>query len=165
MYINNQQIYDSNGLYAHISYIKKKFEGALHSEGYNCEVFRDEFMEALLSGPSFTRRSKNLRRTVGFMLQAKLGVDFICTSVLLYPDMKSRLQLIRTGPIFYLITDNPSISLGFIDCSFYTRPILLKYDYQKRRMDMLELTPVEFKYLETLAKILIIPARKGHFNQ
>ena len=44
VYINNQQIYISNGLYAHKSYISNNFKGAiteykgvLHCEGYNYE--------------------------------------------------------------------------------------------------------------------------------
>ena len=63
VYINNQQIYNSNGLYAHKSYISNNFKGAiseykgvLHCEGYDYEEFRDEIMEAPLSVPFFTRR-------------------------------------------------------------------------------------------------------------
>ena len=44
VYINNQQIYNSNGLYAHKSYISNKFKaaiseykGVLNCEGYNYE--------------------------------------------------------------------------------------------------------------------------------
>ena len=73
--------------------------------------------------------------------------------------MKIRQQLIRTRPNFYLITDNPKVSLGNVDCSLYTRRIALKGDHHKKRMDMLAYTPVEFNYLETLAQTLITPAR------
>ena len=102
MYINNQQIYNSNGLYAHKSYISNNFmgaiseyEGVLHCEGYDCEEFPDEIMETPLSEPSFTRRMKMPSRPDGFMLYGKLGVDFFSTSELLYPNMKFRLRLIR----------------------------------------------------------------------
>ena len=44
MYINNQQIYNSNGLYAHKSYFSNNFKTAifeykevLHCEGYDFE--------------------------------------------------------------------------------------------------------------------------------
>ena len=44
VYINNQQIYNSNGLYAHKSYISNnfkaaisEFKGNLHCEGYDYE--------------------------------------------------------------------------------------------------------------------------------
>ena len=62
-------------------------------------------------------------------------------------------------------SDNPNVSLGFVGCSFYTRRIALKDDYHKKRMDMLAYTPVEFNYLETLAKTFIIPTRQNQFIQ
>ena len=79
--------------------------------------------------------------------------------------MKIRLRLIRARPNFYMISDNPNVSLGIVDCSLYTRRIALKDDYHKKRMDMLAYTPVEFNYLETLAKTFIIPARQKQFIQ
>ena len=168
----NQQIYNSNGLYAHKSYISNNFKGAifeykgvLHCEGYDYEEFPDEIMEALLFEPFFTRRMKMLSRPDGFMFYGKLGFDFFSTSELLYPNMKVRLGLIRARPTFYMISDNPNVSLGIVDCSLYTRRIALKDDYHKRRMDMLAYTPVEFNFLETLAKTFIIPARQNQFLQ
>ena len=83
VYINNQQIYNSIGLYAHKSDISNNFKrafsqnkGVLHCEGYDYEEFPDEIMEAPLSEPFFTRRMKMLSRPDGFMLYGKLGVDF-----------------------------------------------------------------------------------------
>ena len=102
VYINNQQTYNSNGLYAHKAYISNNFKGAisenkgvLHCEGYDYEEFPDEIMEAPLSEPFFTRRTKMLSRPDGFMLYDKLGVDFFSNSEMLYPNMKTRLRLIR----------------------------------------------------------------------
>ena len=172
MYTNNHQIYNSNGLYAHKSYISNNFKGAifeykgvLHCEGKDYEKFPDEIMEAPLSEPFFTRRMKMLIRPDGFMLYGKLGVDFFSTSDLLYPNMKIRLRLIRARPKFYMISHSPNVSLGIVDCSVYSRRIALKDDYHKKRMDMLAYTPVEFNYLETHAKTFIIPARQNQFFQ
>ena len=64
-----------------------------------------------------------------------------------------------------MIIDNPNVSLGIVDCSLYTRRFALKDDYHKKLMDMIAYNPVEFNYLETLAKIFIIPARQNHFIQ
>ena len=64
-----------------------------------------------------------------------------------------------------MISDNPNVSLGIVDCSLYTRRIALQDDYHKKRMDMLPHTPVEFNYLETLAKTFIIPGRQNQFIQ
>ena len=167
MYINNQQIHNYHGLYAHKSYISNNFKGAiseykgvLHCEGYDYEELPDEIMEAPLSEPFFTRRMKMLSRPDGFMLYGILRIDFFSTSDLLYPNMKVRLGLIRARPIFYMISDNPNVSLAIVDCSLYTRCIGLKDDYPRKRMDMLAYTSVEFNYLETIAKTFINPARQ-----
>ena len=108
---------------------------------------------------------KLLSRPDGFMLYGKLGIDFFSTSELLYPNMKIRLQLIKAGPNFYMIHDNPNVSLGIVYFSLYTRCIALKDDYHKKRMDMLAYAPVEYNYLETSAKTFIIPARQNQFIQ
>ena len=172
VYINNQQIYNPNEPYAHKFYFSNnskgaitEYKGVLHCEGYDYEEFPDEIMEVLLSEPFFTRRMKMLSRPDGFLLYGKLGVNFFSTSELLYPNMKIRLRLIRARPNFYMISDNPNVSLGIVACSPYTRRIALKDDYHKKRMDMLAYTPVEFNYLETLAKTFTIPARQNQFIQ
>ena len=77
--------------------------------------------------------------------------------------MKIGLRLIRARPKIYMISYNPNVSLGNVDCSNYTRLIALKDNYHKKRMDMLAYTPVEFNYLETLVKTFIIPARQNQF--
>ena len=106
-----------------------------------------------------------LSRPNGFMSYGKLGVEFFSISELLYSNMNNTLRLIRARPNFYMISANPHVSLGIVDCSLYTRRIALKDDYRKKRMDMLAYNPVELIYLETLAKTLIIPARQNQFNQ
>ena len=64
-----------------------------------------------------------------------------------------------------MISDNPNVSPGNVDCSLYTRRIALKDDYHKKRMETPAYSPVEFNYLETLAKTFIIPARQNQFIQ
>ena len=66
--------------------------------------------------PFLTRKMKLLSRPDGFMLYGKLGIDFFSTSELLYPNMKIRLRLIRARPYFYMISENPNVSLGIVDC-------------------------------------------------
>ena len=171
VYISNQQTYNSNGLYAHKSYISNNFKatiseykGILHCEGYDYEQDPEDITNPL-PGPFFTRRMKLLSRPDGFMLYGKLGIDFFSTSELLYPIIKNRLRLIRARPNFYMTSDNPNVSLGIVDCSLYTRRIALKDDYHKNRMDMLAYAPVEYIYLEILAKTFIIHARQNQFIQ
>ena len=76
---------------------------------------------------------KILTRPDGFMLYNKLEVDFLVTSEL--PDRN--MKLFRARPIFYMISDNPNVSLGSIDCSLYTRRIARNDDYYKRRTELL----------------------------
>ena len=64
-----------------------------------------------------------------------------------------------------MINDNPNVIRGIVDCATYNRHIARKEDYYKKRMDMLAYTPVEFNYLETLAKTFIIPATQNQFFQ
>ena len=137
----------------------------LHCQGYDFEANPEDAMYNPLEDPFFSKRMKMFSRPDGFMLCGKLGVDFATTSELLYPNMKVRLRLIRVRPNFYIISDNPNVSLGIVDCSLYNRRITLKDDYQKKRMGMLAYSPVEYNYLETLAKTFIIPARQNQFIQ
>ena len=168
MYINNHQSYNSNGLYAHKSHISYNFKstltdykGVLLCEGYVYE----EDSENLLESPFFTRRTKLYSRPDGFMLYGKLGIDFLTTSELLHPNMKKRIRLNRARPNFYIISENPNVSLGIVDCSQYNRRVMLKEDYHKKRMSQLAYAPVESNYMETLAKTFIIPARQNQFIQ
>ena len=121
-------------------------------------------MEAPLSDAFITRRMEMLSRLDVFMLYVILGVEFFSTSELLYPNKKSRLRLIGARPNFHMISDNPNVSLGIVDCSLYTRRIALRDDYHKKRLHMLAYTPVEFNNLVTLAKTFIIPERQNQFS-
>ena len=105
-----------------------------------------------------------LSKTDGSMVFGKRGIDFFSSSELLYSNMKVRLRLIRARPNFFMISDNHEVGIGIVDCSLYTRRIALKDDYHKR-MDILAYTPVEYNYLETLAKTFIIPARQTEIIQ
>ena len=62
-----------------------------------------------------------------------------------------------------MISENPKLSLGIVDCSMYTPRVMLKDDYHKKRMSQLVYAPVEYNYMETLAKTYIIPARQNQF--
>ena len=131
----------------------------MQCKGYDYEELLDEILEAPLSEPFFTTRMKMLSRPDVFMLYGKLGVEFFSAFEFLYPIIKIRLQLIRAKPNLYMISDNYNVSLGFVDCSLYSRPIAHKDDYHKKRMDKLAYTPVDFNFLETAANTSIIPAR------
>ena len=99
------------------------------------------------------------------MLYGKLGIDFFSTFDLLDPNIEITLRLIRARPNFYMISDNPNVILGNVDCSLYNRRIVFKDGYHKKRMNMLDYATVEYIYLQTLAKTFIILSRQNQFIQ
>ena len=138
VYINNQQIYNSNGLYVHKSYISNnckaaisEYKGVLHCEGYDYEQDPEDINNPL-PDPFFTRRMILLSRPDGFMLYGKLEIDFFSTSELLYPNMKIGLRLIRARPNFYMISDNPNVSLGIVIVHFTLVVLLSRMIITKR---------------------------------
>ena len=154
--------------YAHKSHISNNFKSSLsenkgvwHCEGYDYE----ENPGNLVEGPFFSGRMKLYSRPECFMLYGKPGIDFLTISELLYPNMKVRIRLIRARPNFYMIGENPNVSLGIVDCSLYTRRVVLKEDYHKKRMSQPAYAPVEYNYMETLAKTFIIHVRQNQFIQ
>ena len=83
VYINNQQIYKFNGLYAHKSYVSNNFKGAiseyravLHCKGYDFGANPDDIEDSPLFDPFFSRRLQMPLRSEGFTLYGKLGVGF-----------------------------------------------------------------------------------------
>ena len=63
-----------------------------------------------------------------FMLYGKLGIDFFTTLDLLYPNMKVPIRLFRVRPTFYMISQDPNGTLAIVECSRYTRGVMLKKD-------------------------------------
>ena len=173
VYINNQQFYNSNGVYAHKSYISNNFKGAiseykglLHCEGYDFEEFLDEIKEAPLSEPFFARRMKMLSKPDGFMLYGKLGVYFFSTSEIFYSNMKIGIRLIRARPNFYMISDIPNVSLGIVDCSLYTRRIALNNNYHRKRMACLLTLLWSSTVWKLLQKLLsFLPEKTSSFKK
>ena len=82
VYINNQQIYNSIGLYTNKSYISNNFKaayyvykGVLYCEGYDYEQVPEDISNPP-PDPFFTRRMILLSRSDVFMFYCKLGILF-----------------------------------------------------------------------------------------
>ena len=106
--------------------------GLLLCDGYDYEKIPDEFMEALLSEPFFTRKMKMLSGPDDFMLYGIIGVDLFFTFELLNPNLKKRYDKIKATSKFYMFSDNTNVSLGNHDCSLYTRSIALTDAYRNK---------------------------------
>ena len=172
MYINNQQVYHSNSLYAHKSYISNNFKGAiseymgvLHCEGYNYEMEPGFDIDGALQEPFSSRRSRMVNETDGFYLYGKLGIDFFTTATLLYPNTKVRIRLIKANPSFYMLSANPHVDLKIQQSVLHTKRIELKEEYHQKNMDMLAYSPVKYTFMETRAKTFIIPNGQNQFIQ
>ena len=172
VYINNQQIYHSNGLYAHKSYISNNFKGAiseykgvLHCEGYDYET-NPEFDPTIpLDEHFYARRVRMINEPNGFSLYGKLGIDFFTTAGLLYPGTKVRMRMIKANPSFFMLSENPHVDLKIVNCALYTRRVVLKDEYHKKNMDMQLYSPIKYNFLETRAKTYIIPSGQNQFIQ
>ena len=160
LYINDHQIYTSKGLYAQKHHISIDFKSTLtdykvvlHCEGFDYE----EEPKNLLEGPFFTGRMKLYSRPDGFMLYGELSIDFLTTLELPYPNMKARIRLIRARPNLYMISESLNASLGIVDCSLYTRRVMLKEEYHKKEglnKLMLQLSATTWKHWQRFISFL-----------
>ena len=62
-----------------------------------------------------------------------------------------------------MISQNHNVSLGNVDCTYYTHRVAPKDDYHRKTLDMLACTPAEVNYMETLAKTSTFPAGQKQF--
>ena len=147
LYINNHQIYNSNRLYAQKTYFSNSFKSTLTDYKRSC-IVKNMTMKKI----------QRITSKVHFLLEewnCTVDLRVSCStvsSVLLHPNMKVRIRLIRARPCFCMISENPNVSLGNVDRSLYTRWLMLKWDYHKKRMSQQAYAPVEYNYMETLAK-------------
>ena len=123
VYINNQQIYNFNGLYAHNACLFNNFKEViseymrvLHCEGYIYGKSSHEILESPLCEHFITRRINMRSRSDGFKFYGELGVDIMSTSELLDPILKFRSRVIRARLNFYMISDNLNVGQGIVDC-------------------------------------------------
>ena len=127
VYFNNTMVYNANGLYPHKAQISNKFnssavsnKGILACHGYSFE----EYPEAFDMYP-FTDRANSLRSETTFSLYGRLAIDLFTCEKLLLAKTKVQIKLIRARPKFYMLSDNPNVKLKLVDCSLFTRRILV----------------------------------------
>ena len=170
LYINNQQLYNSNGSYAHKSYISNNFEkgiseykGALKFEAYDYEEFPDEITEALSPVNFFHKEVETAQKTRWLHVVLWIRSWFFLHFWSAVSKYETYITNIQSQTYFYMISDNPKVSLVNVDCSLYTRRIALKVNYHRKRIDMLAYIPGEVPLLETLVMIFIFPAWQNQF--
>ena len=64
-----------------------------------------------------------------------------------------------------MLSDNPNVSLKIVDCSQFTRRILLAEPNHQFLQWNLEKEPAHYNYMETIARSFIIPSHQNQFIQ
>ena len=120
-------VYNTNGLYPPKAQISNKFNSsAVSNKGIPaCHGFSfEEYPDAFDMHP-LTDRANSLGTGITFSFYGRLALDLFTYEKLLLPITKVRIKLIRARPNFYMLSDNPNFSLKFVDCSLFTRRILV----------------------------------------
>ena len=129
----------------------------------------------------FTDRANSLGSGITFSIYGRLAIDlFTCKKLLLpktrvdlftckkllLPKTRVRIELIRARPNFYMLSGNPNVSLKVVDCSLFTRRILVAEPTRQHLQWNLEREPAHYNYMETIARtFIIIPSRQNQFIQ
>ena len=167
VYLNNQQVYNSNGLYGHKALISNEFnastmnnEGILACHGYEFEKDPSDYEKS-----PFIDREEELLLKDGVTLYGKLAIDLFQCEKLLLPNTKIRLKLIRARPNFYMISYNPHVSLRVLDCSLFTRRVVVNEVYHQTIKYQLTHQPACYNFMETIARTFIVPSGQNQFIQ
>ena len=64
-----------------------------------------------------------------------------------------------------MLFDNPNVSLKVVDCSLFTRRVLVAEPNYQHLQWNLEREPAHYNYMETIARTFIIPSRQNQFIQ
>ena len=135
-------------------------KGILACLGYSFEAFPDAF-----DMHPFTDRANSLGTGITFSLYGRLAIDLSTCDKLLLPNIKVRIKLIRARPNFYMLSDNPNVSLKIVDCPLFTRRILFHEPNHQHLQLNLEREPTRYNYMETIARTFIILSRQNQFIQ
>ena len=135
-------------------------KGILACHEYSFEELPDAF-----DMHPFTDRANCLGTEITFLLYGRLAIDLFTCKKLLLPNPKIRIKLIRARPSFYMLSDNPNVSLKIVDCSLFTRRFLVAVPNHQNLQWNLENKPAQYNYIETIARNFILPSRQNQFIQ
>ena len=113
----------------------------------------------------FTDRANSLGSGIIFSLYGRIAIDLFTCEILLLPITKFRIKLNRARPNFYMLSDNPNVNLKIVDCSLFTRRILVAEPNHQYLQWNLERETAHSDYMETLARTCINPSHQNQFIQ
>ena len=135
-------------------------DGILACHGYEFEKESSDFDKN-----PFMDREEELLLKNGTSYYSKLAIDLFQCEKLLLPNTKVRLKLIRGRPKFYTISYNPHVSLEVLDCSLFTRRVVVNEVYHQTIKYQLTHQPVCYNFMETIARTFIFPSGQNQFIQ
>ena len=150
-------VYNANELYPHKAQISNEFNSSAVSnrEVLACHGYSfKEFPSAFDMHP-FTDRANSLGTWITFSLSGELAIDRFTYEKLLLPNTKVRIKPILARPNFYMLSDNPNVSPKNVDCSLFTRRILIAEPNHQYLQGNLEREPAQYNYMETIARNFI----------
>ena len=106
VYFNNEQVYTSNGLYAHKSFLSNEFSGTKGTKDsvFTCQGYEYETTPADITDSAFvSRKDTGLQNEI--VCYGRLQADVFTSDRLLLPNVNVRIKLLCSRPDFYLITD------------------------------------------------------------
>ena len=101
----------------------------------------------------FTDRANCSGTVITFSFYERLAIDLFTGEKLLLPYTKIRIKLSRASPNFYMLSDNPNVSLNTVVCSLFTRKTLVAEPNHRYFQGNLDRKPAQYNCMETIAPI------------
>ena len=160
-------VYNANGLYPHKAQISNEINSSavINQRRLSCHGYTFEEYPAAFHMYPFTERANSLGSRIIFSLYGRPAIDLFTCEKLLLPKTKVRIKLNRARPNLYMLSDNPNVSLKIVDCSLFTRRILVAEPSHQYLQWNLEREPAHYNFMETLARTFFIPTRQNQFIQ
>ena len=122
-------------------------------------------IRVIMKKAHFLDRDEVLLLKDGVTLCGKLAIDLLQYEKLILPNTKSRLKLIRARPNFYMISYNPQVSLRVLDCSLFTRHVVVNEVYHQTIKYQLTHHPACYNFMKSIARTFFIPSGQNQFIQ
>ena len=162
---NTDQVYTTNGLYAHKAFMSNEFSGTQGTkesisccQGYSYEQSPGDFEHE----PAIVKRKKDNLEEMEFY--GELPIEIFNCKGLLLPNVTVHIKLIRSRPQFYLMSSK-SENIHAVITNTYLKIRTLTVDegsFQIIRKKLVE-TPARFNALELKPRTFIIPAGQNQF--
>ena len=109
-------VYSANGLYPHKAQISNKFNSWAVSNERKLACHGHSFVEfpKAFDMHPFTDRKNSLGTGITLSIYSRLANDLFSCEKLLLPKTKARIKLIRARSKFYMLSDNPYVSLKML---------------------------------------------------